>query len=217
VGTEDFTRRFTERFDEKMAAREKALPAARRAIRSCANAIRAIHRGERDVARALMEEAARAIAEGMDAVRDHPDVAYAGFLQDAQKEYAEARVTEAIVEGAELPGPDEVGVQLAPYLNGMAEAVGEARRHILDLLRSGEVEKSESILTAMEDIYSVLASMDYPDAITGNLRRSTDVARSIMEKTRGDLSISLVQRSLRDALERHAQEVLKAENRNEEG
>jgi len=115
-------------------------------------------------------------------------------------------VTEAIVDDGEVPGPDDLGVQLAPYLNGMAEAVGEARRHTLDLLRRGDVARSEAMLQAMEEIYSVLVSMDYPDAITGNLRRSTDIARSIMEKTRGDLSLSLVQRDLRDALERHARQ-----------
>jgi translin len=208
VNLEPLSREFQQRFDQKMSARERALPAARRAIRSSANAIRAIHRLDRERAERLMEEARAAIEEGLDAVTDHPDVAFAGFLQDAQKEYVEARVTQAVVDGGTVPGPDELGVQLAPFLNGMAEAVGEARRHILDLLRKGEVQRSESMLEAMEEIYSVLASMDYPDAITGNLRRSTDVARSIMEKTRGDLSLSLVQRDLRDALERHARDVL---------
>ena len=205
---EDLARSFQERFDVKMAAREKALPAARRSIRASANAIRAIHRHELDSARALMHESAVAIREGMEAVRDEPDVANAGFLQDAQKEYTEARITAAIVEGEDLPGPDELGVQLAPYLNGMAETIGELRRQILDLLRAGDVERSESLLGAMEDLYSLLVTIDYPDAITGNLRRSTDVARGIMEKTRGDLSISIVQRSLHDALERHAKDVL---------
>jgi translin len=208
VAFDDFQREFQRRFDEKMAAREKALPAARRAIRSCANAIRAIHRHEGARAQELMDQAAQAIKEGVDAVRDHPDVAFAGFLQDAMKEYAEARITEAIVEGSEIPGPDDVGVELAPYLNGMAEAIGEARRFILDLLRKGDVERGEEVLGAMEDLYYLLVSMDYPDAITGHLRRSTDIARSIMEKTRGDLSLSLVQRDLRDALDRHAKDVL---------
>jgi translin len=211
VAFDDFQREFQRRFDEKMAAREKALPAARRAIRSCANAIRAIHRHETSRAKELMEEAAAAIRAGVEAVRDHPDVRFAGFLHDAEKEYAEARITEAIVEGWEIPGPDDVGVELAPYLNGMAEAIGEARRFILDLLRKGDVERGEEVLVAMEDLYYLLVSMDYPDAITGHLRRSTDVARSIMEKTRGDLSLSLVQRDLREALDRHARDVLKKE------
>jgi translin len=197
---------FQRRFEEKAAAREQALVAARRSIRFSANAIRAIHRGEFDSAHQLMDQSRQAIEAGRQAVAgSHPDVYFAGFLQDAQKEYAEARLTEAVVTGAELPSPGELGVELAPYLNGMAESIGEGRRAILDLLRSGEVNRSERILTAMEDMYYVLVSMDYPDAITRNLRRSTDVARSIMEKTRGDLSLSLVQRSLREALERHTQ------------
>ena len=200
--------RFREEFDRKMVARERALAASRRAIRSSANCIRALHRGDRDRAAVLMEEARAAIVDGVGACVDQPDVAQAGFLQDAMKEYTEAWFTEAIIDGStEVPTPDELGVELAPYLNGMSEAIGEARREILDLLRRGDVENSERMLRAMEDIYGLLATMDYPDAITGNLRRSTDVARSIMEKTRGDLSLSIVQRDLIDALDRHARAV----------
>ena len=195
------------RFDEKMEARERALPAARRAIRFSANAIRAIHRGETKEAGRLMEEAAAALREGEAAVADHPDVRYAGFLHDAQKEYAETRLTEAVIEGKAPPAPDDLRVTPAAYLNGMSEAIGEGRRAVLDLLRRGEVARADDLLQAMDDMYDVLVSMDYPDAITGNLRRSTDVARSIIEKTRGDLSVSLVQRDLRDALERHADDL----------
>ncbi len=201
------TEAFHRRFDEKMVAREAALAASRKAIRSSANAIRAIHRAEACEAERLMREARRALDEGEAATEDHPDIRHAGFLHDAQKEYAEARLTKAVVFGRELPGADEVGVPPAPYLNGMAEAIGEARRTVLDLLRGGEPHRAEAILGAMDDMYAVLVTMDYPDAITGNLRRSTDVARSIIEKTRGDLSVSLVQRDLRDALERHAKEL----------
>jgi translin len=197
------------RFDHRMNARERALPAARRAIRSCANAIRAIHRSEWEQAHRLMDQAKEAIDEGVLAARDHPEIRFAGYLQDAQKEYAEARITEAVVTGvSQLPTPEELGVEDAPFLNGMAEAIGEGRRYILDLLRHGEVDRGEAILSAMDDIYYVLVSMDYPDAITMNLRRSTDVARSLIEKTRGDLSIAIVQRQLRDALDRHAKDVL---------
>jgi translin len=157
-----------------------------------------------------MDQAKAAIDEGLSAVRDHPEIRFAGYLQDAQKEYAEARITEAVVTAAgELPTPEELGVEDAPFLNGMAEAIGEGRRHILDLLRHGEVDRGEAILSAMDDMYYVLVSMDYPDAITMNLRRSTDVARSLIEKTRGDLSIAIVQRELRDALDRHAKDVLR--------
>ncbi len=201
------TEEFHRRFDETMAAREAALVASRKAIRSSANAIRAIHRAEADEAERLMDEARRALDDGEAATERHQGVRHAGFLHDAQKEYAEARLTEAVVFGRELPDADAVGVPPAAYLNGMAEAIGEARRTVLDLLRGGWPGRAEAILATMDDMYSVLVTMDYPDAITGNLRRSTDVARSIIEKTRGDLSVSLVQQELRDALERHAEDL----------
>jgi len=195
------------RFDVKNAAREAALTASRRSIRFSANSIRAIHRGEMDEAHRLMAESRRALDEAEEATREHPDIFFAGYVQDAQKEYAEARITEAVVHGQELPSVEELRVEAAPYLNGMAEAIGEARRTILDLLRGGDVDRGERILRAMDDLYAVLVTIDYPDAITGNLRRSTDVARSIIEKTRGDLSVAIVQRGLRDALDRHARDL----------
>jgi translin len=196
------------RFDARVQARERALPASRRAIRSCANAIRAIHRGEFELAHRLMDEARAAIDEGLAAVAEHPDIRFAGYLQDAQKEYAEARLTEVIVHGGTIPTPDALGVEDAPFLNGMAEAIGEARRRVLDLLRAGRVDEGDAVLAAMEDLYAVLVTMDYPDAITGNLRRSTDVARSLIEKTRGDLTVARVSQELHDALDRHARDVL---------
>jgi len=199
---------FQREFEEKMRAREKALGAARSAIRSSANAIRAIHRAEFDQAHELMDQARASLAAGKSAVREaHPDVYFAGFLEDAQKEYTEARLTEALVTGEELPSREELDVELAAFLNGMAESIGEGRRAILDLLRQGDVERCERILAAMEDMYHLLVSMDYPDAITRNLRRSTDAARGIMERTRGDLTITLVQRKLQLALEQHVDEL----------
>ncbi len=192
------------RFDAKTAAREEALPAARRSIRASANAIRAIHRGEFDRAKELIGDSRAAISEGLHAVANQPEVRFAGYLQDAQKEYAEANVTYALVSGEPIPTPEDLGVEDAPFLNGMAEAIGEGRRHILDLLRAGDVASGEAVLAAMEEMYGVLVTMDYPDALTMNLRRSTDVARSLIEKTRGDLSIAFVQRDLHDALDRHA-------------
>jgi len=160
-----------------------------------------------------MEEARAAIDEGLAAVAEHPDIRFAGYLQDAQKEYAEARLTEVIVDGGrEVPNPDALGVEDAPYLNGMAEAIGEARRRVLDLLRAGRVDEGDAVLAAMEDMYGVLVTIDYPDAITGNLRRSTDVARSLIEKTRGDLAVARVSQDLHDALDRHRREVLGKED-----
>ncbi len=155
-----------------------------------------------------MDEARASIDAGLDAVRDHPEIRFAGYLQDAQKEFAEAKITEAVVSGAtHAPTPEELAVEDAPYLNGMAEAIGEARRHTLDLLRHGRIADGEAVLSAMDDMYAVLVTMDYPDAITGNLRRSTDVARSLIEKTRGDLSVARVSQDLHDALERHTRQI----------
>ena len=155
-----------------------------------------------------MDEARASIDAGLDAVRGHPEIRFAGYLQDAQKEFTEAKITEAVVSGAtHAPTPDELAVEDAPYLNGMAEAIGEARRHTLDLLRHGRIADGEAVLSAMDDMYAVLVTMDYPDAITGNLRRTTDVARSLIEKTRGDLSVARVSQDLHDALERHTRQI----------
>jgi translin len=208
VDLEDLSRDLHERFDVKMTAREGALPAARRSIRASANAIRAIHRQELDAARDLIDASRQAVTDGLAAVVDHPDIRFAGFLQDAQKEYAEANITYALVVGETMPSPRSLGIEDAPFLNGMAEAIGEGRRFVLDLLRAGDVARAEVVLREMEDMYGLLVTIDYPDAITLNLRRSTDVARSLIEKTRGDLSIAFVQRDLHDALDRHAREVL---------
>ncbi|HET9671765.1 MAG TPA: haloacid dehalogenase [Actinomycetota bacterium] len=201
----ELTRSIQEGLDRTSAARERALPAARRSIRASANAIRAIHRLDFDAATALIEESRAALRDGLDAVGPHAQIRHAGYLQDAEKEHAEAHLTLALVRGTELPSPADLGVEEAPYLNGVAEAIGEGRRRVLDLLRTGDVERAEWLLDAIEEMYGMLVTMDYPDAITMNLRRSTDVARSLIEKTRGDLSIAVVQRDLRDALDRHAE------------
>jgi translin len=195
------------RFDAKTAARETAIPAARRSIRASANAIRAVHRGEFELADELIAESWGALTEGLHGVEGFPDVRYAGYLLDAEKEYAEANLTLRLVRGGDFPSPQDLGVGEAPYLNGIAEAIGEGRRHALDLLKAGEIDRAERILATLEDLHNLLVTMDYPDAITMNLRRSTDVARSLIEKTRGDLSVAFVQRDLRDALDRHARMV----------
>ena len=190
--------------DSKTAARDLALASSRSAIRSCGNAIRALHRYETETATALIEEAQSFVNEARATLTDHPDILYAGFLQDAEKELAEARVTFALVSGGSLPTQEQVGVPVAPYLKGMAEAIGEIRRHILDLMRHGELKRCEDLLASMDDIYYLLVSMDYPDGITHGLRRLTDVARSIIERTRGDFTTSTIQSSLRSSLEDHA-------------
>lgn len=187
--------------DAKFEAREQGLPLCRKAIRLSANSIRAIHRGEEQEAQRLLDEAHLLLDEAAAVMSKHPDVRHAGFYHDASKEYAEARLTHALVFDKPLPTPEEIGVEAPAYLNGMGEAIGEIRRHILDLMRRGDLGKSEALLAAMDEIYYLLITMDYPDAMTGGLRRTTDVARSIIERTRGDLSTTIIQQGLKNALE----------------
>ena len=187
-------------FAETHAAREKALRLSRDVIRTSANSIRATHRGEYDQARGLLDTAAGLVAEIEAELTPRSSVYYAGFVEDAQKEYVEATATLAFTEGTRLPGPDELNVGPAPYLNGLAETVGELRRFVLDLLRRDDVSRCEELLELMDEVYSVLVTMDYPEAVTRGLRRNTDMARGVLERTRGDLTIALRQRSLEQRL-----------------
>ncbi|HYN36056.1 MAG TPA: hypothetical protein VEV82_03680 [Actinomycetota bacterium] len=191
-------------FDSKTAAREGGLSSSRDAIRSCGNAIRALHRYEVDKATELIQDAQDRIDQARAALKDHRDIYYAGFMHDAEKELAEARITFALVTGAAFPTYEELGVPPAAFVKGMAESIGELRRHILDLMRQGELKRCEELLAAMDDMYYLLVSMDYPDGITYGLRRLTDIARSIIERTRGDFTTSTIQNSLKTALEKHA-------------
>ncbi len=183
-------------FADKNSAREKALPLCRDAIRHSANAIRAVHREDFEQAEKLVSVAGQKLAEAKVALQPHLETYFAGFVHDSQKEYAEASITLAIIGGRPLPRPEQLDVELPAYLNGLGEVVGELRRHLLDKLRAGDVEHCESILAAMDDMYSVLVTMDYPDAMTGGLRRTTDSVRGILERTRGDLTVSVRQREL---------------------
>lgn len=201
----DLAERLRAQLDAKTVAREQGLASSRSAIRACGNAIRAMHRYETDNATGLLDEAQRNLDVARTALADHPDMLHAGFVHDAEKELAEARITFALVTADAMPSFEDVGVPAAAYLKGMAEAIGELRRHLLDLLRRGEMKRCEDLLGAMDDLYFVLVSMDYPDGITLGLRRLTDVARSIIERTRGDFTTSTIQNDLRTALDDHAQ------------
>ncbi len=188
-------------FDAKYRARERGLANARKVIRSSANAIRALHRGETEEADALMAEAGSLLAEATEVLADHPDVGNAGFIHDAAKEYAEARLTAALGAGEPIPLPGDLGVETAAYLNGLGEAVGELRRRMLDLLRAGDLAAAEATLEAMDSVVEFLATIDYPDGMTGGLRRTTDVARALVERSRSDLTTTVVQERLRKELQ----------------
>ena len=180
----------------KHRAREQALDLCREVIRHSANAIRAIHRGEDERARELIEVARLRLDEIERALAAHTDIYHAGFVHDAQKEFSEASLTLALVRHEPIPAPSVLGVGAAAYLNGMGEAAGELRRSLLDALRAGDVPRCEDYLEAMDEIYGVLVTVDYPDAMTGGLRRTTDVTRGILEKTRGDLTVATQQYAL---------------------
>lgn len=182
--------------DAKHGARERGLTFSRDALRHSANAIRAVHRGEFAQAERLLQDARSLLDQASEALADHPDVYHAGFVHNAQKEFAEGSLTLSLVAGRPLPLPQDLGMDVAPYLNGLGEAVGELRRYLLDSLRSGDISQCEGILEVMDDIYRALVTMDYPEAVTGGLRRTTDAVRGILERTRGDLTVALVQRNL---------------------
>lgn len=178
-------------FDARTAARDQALAQARSLTRFCSQAIRAVHRDDDEAMHQQLEEAKLMADSLRAAVSAFPDLYYAGYTQDALKEYVEANVTCALIKNHPLIGPGELGVEYNTYLNGLSEVVGELRRRCLDILRHGYSAEAERLLTQMDDIYAVLVTMDYPDAITNGLRRQTDIARSIIEKTRGDITFSL--------------------------
>jgi len=187
--------------DSKNTAREQALRWSRELVRTCATSIRAIHRHEFRSADELIEQAHGLNRQICVALAEHADLYWAGYVQDAQKELAEACCTYALVNGSQLPEPVALGIAPAAFLNGLGEAVGEVRRYVLDLLRRGETDACEPLLGAMDEIYSLLVTLDYPDALTGGLRRTTDNTRGILEKTRGDLTLALRQEALVAALQ----------------
>ncbi|GCE47733.1 translin [Thermosporothrix hazakensis] len=193
----------------KHAAREQALPKARQVIRYCANSIRATHRHESATAEQLIAQAASLLAEMREDLRDHLDIFFAGFVQDAQKEYAEAVCFSALTRHRSLPNASDLNIGWAAYLNGLAEAVGELRRYVLDQLRRGNFESCETYLGYMDDIYSLLITVDFPDAITSGLRRTTDATRGILEKTRGDLTTAANQVQLQRSMQALQEELRK--------
>jgi len=193
--------RAREEFTRRNAAREEALKLCREVIRFSANTIRSLHRREFDDAEALLAQAREQVEQAAVWLHDYPELFHAGFLSDAQKEYAEACVTRALIQRMPLPTYRELRVELPAYLNGLGEAAGELRRYILDSLRRGESDQCEELLDAMDGIYTLLVALDFPDALTGGLRRTTDMVRGVVERTRGDLTMALLQRDLSKRLE----------------
>lgn len=198
-----------EKLDALNEARDKALVQTRTLTRHCAHAIRAVHREEREIAETELA-AAQKIVDGLVTMLrvNYPSLYFAGYTQDALKEYAEARIVYALVDGLPLPTVEDLDMEPATYLKGLAEAVGELRRRILDILRGGHSNEAERLLSYMDEIYAVLVTMDYPDAVTYGLRRQTDITRGIIERTRGDITLSFRQQQLEKTIRQAEKNIL---------
>ena len=183
-------------FRAKHERREQAIKVSREVVRTSANAIRAIHRNELDEARELIAAAGGLVRETQRTLEGHADLYFTGYTQDAQKEYAEACAVLAFIARTELPLPADIGVETPSYLNGLAEAASELRRYILDSLRRDDDSRAEELMRCMDDVYNILVVMDFPDALTSGLRRTTDQLRGVLERTRGDLTMTMRQRRL---------------------
>jgi translin len=188
--------------EARSAVRDHAIRRSRQLIRYCANSIRAMHRGEFDLAHELLDTARQAASEMVHDVREHPGVYRAGYTQDALKEWVEACVVYAMLRREPLPGLEDLGVEVdyPAYLKGLAEAASEMRRAILDTIRKGDLERGELLLEDMQEVYAAMTTIDFPDAVTGGLRRTTDSLRAVLERTRGDLTLTKQQERLRVAL-----------------
>jgi translin len=187
-------------FEAKSVVRDAALQRSRTLIRHCANAIRAAHRGDFAEAQELLVTARQSARELVTDLEPYPDLYHAGYTQDALKEYVEAQVVLAFIRDGDLPTPAELGVEAPAYLKGLAEAASEMRRHSLDLMRQNRLERAEQMLSIMDEVYSQLITVDFPDAITGGLRRTTDMLRGVVQRTRGDLTTAFRQEMMRQAL-----------------
>ena len=176
--------------------REQALSVSREVIRFSANAIRAVHRGDFDDARELIGKGAARLQDAEPIRMNSPQIFNAGFMNDARKEFTEANVTLAVISGADIPTLDDLGVDAAAYINGMAEVIGELRRYILDALRRDAVDGCPEFMDIMDEMYGVLVTIDFPEGVTSGLRHNTDAMRGVLERTRGDLTMALRQHSL---------------------
>ena len=185
-----------EELAERNRDREQALSVSREVIRFSANAIRAVHRGAFEDARELISKGAVRLSDADHIATSSPSIFNAGFMNDARKEFTEANVTLAGISGSDIPSIDDLKVDAAAYINGMAEVIGELRRYILDALRRDEVDGCQEFMDIMDEMYSVLVTIDFPEGVTSGLRHSTDAMRGVLERTRGDLTMALRQRSL---------------------
>jgi translin len=185
---EEIAERIESRLEEKDQVREVAIKSARAINRLSGSIVHLIHKGE-DV-RPMMNEALDETHRLRSLLEDYPEIWESGLVEGALQELAEAAILLALVHDDELPDPDDMGITGNAYLLGMADAIGELRRFALEKLREGEVDEAKIYLEIMEEIFLVIMRFDFPDALIP-IRRKQDVARSLLEKTRGDVAVAV--------------------------
>jgi translin len=189
-----------QRLDRKEELREQVLPLARQLIRESAALIKNAHRKEWDEAQNRRKVLLEAVSELKVKLTEAPDLWFAGFVQDALKEVAEACIVYALLRDEPVPSPEDLGIDDAPYLNGLLEAMGELRRATLDAIRSEDLSTAEKFLAIMDEVYFEAMTFDQADAITQGARRRTDALRAILERTRSDITLAYQYRRLSNLL-----------------
>jgi len=185
-----------ERLDAKETLREEVLPIARQLIRESAALIKNAHRGEWDEAVSRRNSLLNAVRNLKEKLSNSPDLWFAGFVQDALKEVAEACLVYSLLRNEPVPTPEDLGIDDAPYLNGLLEAMGELRRAVLDAIRRDDLATAERFLAIMDEVYFAAMSFDQADAVTQGARRRTDALRAILERTRSDITLAAQYRKL---------------------
>ena len=184
-------------FDSIYNIREDSLKISRKSIQYASKSIRSVHRQELNEAEEYLIECQKCLSELMILTYDYPMIKYNGFVVDAEKEMVEASLVLTFEKDSILLFPSELNVSAVGYVGGLGDAIGEWRRRSLDLLRQLQIDEASKYLSIMELGLDILCELDYPDGMTGGLRRISDNARSIIERTRSDITNASVQAQLR--------------------
>ncbi|MDD1773624.1 MAG: hypothetical protein LUQ14_03250 [Methanomassiliicoccales archaeon] len=194
---DEIANRMQTRLDEKDTVREIAIKSSRAVIRLSSGIVHAIHR--REEVGDLYSEALDEVHRLRSLLDDYPDIWSSGLVGDALAEMAEASILMSVADGRDLPDPDELNIPMGAYLMGFADSIGELRRFSLEALRSGDIDAATEYLEMMEDMFMVLMRFDYPDALVA-IRRKQDIARSVLEKTRGEVAVAVNSKQLQDRI-----------------
>ncbi len=204
MNLEEIGKEIEEVLDEKDSVREIAIKSSREIIRIASRVITKLHRRENEI------EEIRRIKEEVWHLRslllnEYPDLFYSGFVQNALQEYVEALLLEAIINKKDIPSPKELYVNPSAYLMGCGDVVGELRREVLESLRVGNFNQAESYLQLMEEFYEMLMRFNYPSGLVP-IKQKQDVARALVEKTRGEITIAAMNRNLELKIEKFEKE-----------